>query len=81
MVLELSGGNLKLNSQSFFRDAGFFLFANGLLIVYGIIGKSNLYMCIAYMAIYLVFIIIVLIMEKKKGSTDEEDNIMMSDTN
>ena len=65
MVVELSGGDLKLNSQNFLRDAGFYLFANGLLIVYGIIGYANLYMCIIFVAIYIIFIIIVLIMEKK----------------
>ena len=80
MVLELSGGNLKLNSQNFLRDAGFYLFANGLLIVYGIIGYANLYMCIIFVAIYIIFIIIVLIMEKKQ-STTEKDNIMQSDNN
>ena len=65
MVLDLAEGDLKLNSHMFLRDAGFYLFANGLLIVYGIIGYANLYMCIIYVAVYIIFIIIVFIMEKK----------------
>ena len=73
MVLDLAQGDLKLNPYMFLRDSGFYLFANGLLIVYGIIGSASLVMCIIYVSLYIIFIIIVFIMEKNAADVN---NIM-----
>eukprot|EP01016_Furgasonia_blochmanni_P018472 TRINITY_DN2096_c0_g2_i1.p1 TRINITY_DN2096_c0_g2~~TRINITY_DN2096_c0_g2_i1.p1 ORF type:complete len:523 (+),score=92.18 TRINITY_DN2096_c0_g2_i1:61-1629(+) len=85
-VLIAAGGPVKVKGKNFIRDLSFYLFAVAIIFSFGYVGYINLWMTLAFMSTYVVFMIVVIFMElrqqgekKKRKELAHEDDEMADD--
>ena len=66
-----SGGTTHINTHKFLRDAGTFLIAISLLMIYGAIGKIGMFEAFLFLFIYSIYVLIVLYFERLEAIKEE----------
>jgi sodium/potassium/calcium exchanger 6 len=78
----LYGGEAKMPIRMVARDAGFYLFALGLLLLYGILGEVNIWCAMVFPILYVFYVGVVVATERKvKPLASEGIELMPAEEN